>query len=133
MIEKKDNPYESIIKKSGITIEFSYRQFNAEQTQLKKDKKELASNIQICEAIIANVEENHPYVKELDESKLNAISLYWANLKRKKELEPALKETVEAIEANEKEMAQIREMFEIPEIEPEPKETNEQNVEQASQ
>lgn len=136
IIEENENPYEKIIKKSGVTIEFTYRQFNLEQQQLKKDKKELQSNANICSAIIQNIENHHPYVKDFDEKQLIAISQYWTHKNRLKELEPALKETVEAIEKNEQELALIREQFSIPELEPvieeAPKqavpENNEQNV-----
>lgn len=136
IIEENENPYEKIIKKSGVTIEFTYRQFNLEQQQLKKDKKELQSNANICSAVIQNIENHHAYVKDFDEKQLIAISQYWTHKNRLKELEPALKETVEAIEKNEQELARIREQFSIPELEPviaeTPKpavqENNEQNV-----
>ncbi len=136
IIEENENPYEKTIKKSGVTIEFTYRQFNLEQQQLKKDKEELQSNANICSAIIQNIENHHAYVKDFDDKQLAAISQYWTHKNRLKELEPALKETVEAIEKNEQELALIREQFSIPELEPvieeAPKqavpENNEQNV-----
>lgn len=135
LVEKNENPYESKIKKSGITIEFTYRQFLSEQRQLERDLKELRSNKAIADAIVQNIETHHEFVKTFTDEQLSVLNQYYISKNRSKELTEPLAETQEAFDLNKKELELLSELFDIPEIEPEIKETkkDEQNLDTASE
>jgi hypothetical protein len=76
IIEKKEDLKESIVKKSGFSIEFTLNDFLYNIQYNKKQRKEIAAKVGIEDATMQNVLHFHPEVKELSEETLQAAYVY---------------------------------------------------------
>lgn len=67
----------AIIKKTAVgTVEFSIEQIEKGQDEFSKRKRELQAELELEQAKLKNVEENHPWVLEMEEDKLFVAFFY---------------------------------------------------------
>jgi len=69
--ESKDDFKKSVIERKNVTTEFTLELVEEHQQDLEKLKKELTSQISVCQATVDNIERNHEWLKELDDEKLH--------------------------------------------------------------
>lgn len=67
---------DSIIKKTGATVEFSMGQVEASEAQLEKVKRELQGQVDVETAKMANIEVHHPFVLKLSEQEMFVAHMY---------------------------------------------------------
>jgi hypothetical protein len=76
IVEKKEDLKESIVKKSGFSIEFTLNDFLYNIQYNKKQRKEIEAKVGIEDATMQNVLHFHPEVKDLKEETLQAAYVY---------------------------------------------------------
>ena len=70
------DPLDSLIEKSGGTVEFSVRKVNDDIVYLEKAKKEVTGLLGINKATMENVKRTHPHIAEMTPQDLTAAYLY---------------------------------------------------------
>lgn len=71
-----ENVQDSKIEKTGHKIYFSMSEVEAHEKKLGKVLVELEAQVKLEEAKVENIKEHHPYVLDLDDEKLFAVSMY---------------------------------------------------------
>ena len=75
--ENKKDYRETVISRSNLTNEFTIASLEDHQAKLEKSKGEIAAQIKLSEAVVANVSKNHPFVSKMsDEALATAAYLY---------------------------------------------------------
>lgn len=75
LYKRNKNVEEMIIEKLNITHQFTFKELAAKLREWKKTLKELKDNLAISEAIVMNVEKNHPKVAALSVEDLKAAKI----------------------------------------------------------
>lgn len=113
-IKKKSEVFDEIVvEKSNITIDFTLGSIKQEQILLQKYIKEFEANKKIQDGIIKNIEDNHKFVKKLDDFKLSTISMYAKAKDESKQYEGKIKEFSKQLKESEKELANIKKTLDI--------------------
>lgn len=76
ILNRSVNPEDTIIKKSGTTVEFSMGQIKASEDQLEKIKRELQGQIDVEGAKMVNIETHHPFVLKMSEQDMFTAHMY---------------------------------------------------------
>lgn len=71
--------YATKIAKGNITAEFTIHQLIAENDSIEKELKAKRGQVKLAQDMMANLEEHHPFVKDLDSKQLIAAHLYAEN------------------------------------------------------
>ena len=97
--ERALDPKDSLIEKTGGTVEFSMNQIDKDVAYLNKALKELTAEIGVKEATKVNVERTHPHVANMTQEDLTAAYIFreatgFLHLaeQKKKQIEDQLKE-----------------------------------------
>ena len=72
----KKDPSLSIVRKSGITAEFTLQQLISERLTMDKRVKELEGQKKINDAIVKNIEQHHPEVMKMSEEARHYAAIY---------------------------------------------------------
>jgi len=73
--EEKD-PLDTVITKKNISVDFTMREVYADKLRMEKMIKEFEGQLTLSSAKIANIEEHHPFVKEMSEQDLFTAHMY---------------------------------------------------------
>lgn len=93
--EPNDDIMNAVIEKSGhSSTEFTISDIENMQNQISKTLREAKAKLEIESAIVNNVEENHDYVKAMDDKVLYTVWMYW----KAKEAARKCKELIEECE-----------------------------------
>lgn len=104
---------EATIEKSGITATFTIADIERHEEYLNKCKKELEGQITLESAKMANIEENHPFVKDMSDQDLATAGLYFSSKSLKRQSEEKLAEISTAITEY---AAEKEEIMKLPEL-----------------
>jgi predicted GNAT family acetyltransferase len=74
--EPNEDLNKAVIEKSGVTVDFTIAQMDEEQAALTKYLKEFEANRTVKQTMKDNIEEYHPFVKDLTEEQLFTAALY---------------------------------------------------------
>lgn len=74
--EKAEDPNASVITKSGISVDFTPQDMRNEQAQLEKFITEITAKFDLEKAKMSNIEEHHPFVKEMSAQDLFTAHMY---------------------------------------------------------
>lgn len=76
IIEKNEDITKCLIEQRGHPSTFTLAQIEASQRENTKLRNELEANIKSQEVTTSNIEEHHPFVKEMSEEDLFTCSMY---------------------------------------------------------
>jgi hypothetical protein len=79
IVKEATDPKESVIEKSNIKVEFTIYELEAENRTIEKYLKEFGAQKLLADAKITNIEDNHPWVKDLTEEQLFTAHMYQEN------------------------------------------------------
>ena len=74
--EKAESPFDTVIEKGNITVEFTPSQMIQEQVECQKFIKEIEGNIMVQEAKMTNILEHHPFVKDMSEQDRFTVHMF---------------------------------------------------------
>lgn len=107
-IKKEENGV-AIIEKSGKKFTFSSADVKSDLVKINAQKKQYSSQAELNQAEMTNIEEHHPFVKEMSDEDIHAAHMYWeskkirdACLKLLPDIDAAIEETEEAVREVEK-------------------------------
>jgi chromosome segregation ATPase len=124
-VEEPVNILEEVIEKEGVVVRFTIQEVKDHQAQLVKIKKELDAKRGLEDAGKQNIENNHPFVKDLSEQDLFTAHMYQEAIGMIKAIDNKLKEVNNQIEEYEKELEEIKTQLNLtdadinPEVTPE--------------
>ena len=110
------DPKGATIRKTGITADFTVAGMEGEQLKLQKVIKELTAKQEFAAAKRANIEEHHPFVKDLDEQQLFTVHMYYEEYAIAKGLPEKIAELQAQLDASYEEQKHIAEVLGIPEL-----------------
>lgn len=113
IITPNEDYKEIVIEKSGIKNQFTFKQIDDHRAYLAKANLEMAAQKQLDEAKMKNIEENHSYVKDLDDQKLLAITMYAQAKAQVKKLDEKMAEVSKALSDYDLEKSHIIEKLNI--------------------
>lgn len=76
IIDAKENPRESVIEMTGQPVKFSLYEMEGNLQNSEKTVKELTAQVEVSAAKMANIEEHHPFVKDMSEQDLFTCHMY---------------------------------------------------------
>lgn len=100
---------DTVIEKHNGVITFTLGQLESSQRQLHKLERELQAQADLDGAKMTNIEEHHPFVKDLSEEDRFTVALYHDSAVRKAQVEEKLKQVRDAITEEEKALSDIKE------------------------
>jgi exonuclease VII small subunit len=111
--EKNEDPKLTVIQKTGLTAEYTLADIERNIEQVNRVITELDATLRVNKAKAENVERNHPFVMDLDETALEAARIYAETREYLKQL-PERLETARQVLANElKEQDQAKKVLGI--------------------
>lgn len=122
VVESAENPKDSIIAKEGVVVKFSMNEVEAHEVQLRKLLTQLESQSNLEKAKITNVEQNHPFVKEMSDQDRFTVHLYHDAVIMVNAIAPKLEEVKKQIAEYEAEKIDISAQTGVP-IGPQPEPT----------
>jgi len=116
MIDFKKHKYEVVeasaedigatkIKKSGIEVEFTLAQVEAEWAPIEKRVKEMDAQLKLAEQTRDNLLEHHPFLKDLTEEQLFTTHMYQEAMSFVKVLPEKIGEYEDALKESKEEYA----------------------------
>jgi ABC-type multidrug transport system ATPase subunit len=108
ILEKNEDNRLTLIEKGNLTTKFSLKDLETNITDMEKTLKELNAKYNHDKLVKENIEENHPWVKELDEMKLHTVYMYIEACEVVRQYEPKIKEFEVALEADKEEAEYIK-------------------------
>jgi hypothetical protein len=111
IIDSKENPKETVIEKSGVKVEITLGNMEAQYNKVLKLKEEVEAQILVDKAQVTNCETNYPGIEnatEEEEKRAIALTLRKGNLTEIETYEKKLAEINEAIADYEAEIAEIK-------------------------
>jgi len=103
----KKDPSLSIVRKSGITAEFTLRELKGERLTMDKRVTELEGQKKINDATVKNIEQHHPEVKKMSEEARYYAATYNEAMVEKKKVDEVLKAYKKAIKEDDAEQKVI--------------------------
>lgn len=114
IIEEKEDPKESVIEKTGIKATFTVYEMETEDLQLAKYLKELSGQKMLSDAKITNIENHHPWVKDLTPEQLITAHLYQEAIAMSRVLGPKIDSIKAGIVESAEEKIEIEKQLGIP-------------------
>lgn len=115
VIEAQDDSNFSKILKKNVEVEFTMAELHEHEGQVSRIQTEMATKLEMEQAAMTNVEENHgevvALVKDMEPLKQHALFLWLRSKATVLEIEPKLKEIDEALEAHQEEVKDIKEQI----------------------
>jgi hypothetical protein len=111
IIESKEDYKDTVIEKSGVTVEITLGNMEAQYNKVLKLKEEVEAQILVDKAQVTNCETNYPGIEnatEEEEKRAIALTLRKGNLTEIETYEKKLAEINEAIKDYEAEIAEIK-------------------------
>jgi TolA-binding protein len=99
----KKDPSLSVVRKSGITAEFTMQELISERLTMEKRIKELEGQKKINDATVKNIEDHHPEVMKMDPELRSYAASYDEALADKHNIDKVLKAYKKAIKEDNKE------------------------------
>jgi hypothetical protein len=72
--EDKKDFKNSRLERGNLKSEFTIAQLESDYTLLERGEREAKAQIKVSEAVVANVERNHPFVSKLSDEQLSVAS-----------------------------------------------------------
>jgi DNA-directed RNA polymerase subunit H (RpoH/RPB5) len=107
IVEENENPGDNVIEKSGIAIKFTLNDIEQNIRDIEKKVKELQGKLDIEAAKCANIEEHHPFVKELGDEKGKIVHLYQESRAYVRQIPAVIEDLKHNVEDLKAERAQI--------------------------
>jgi hypothetical protein len=109
VVEKADEPFNSVIEKSNVTVKFTLGQVDAEARKLKKALVELEAQLKHEQAKMENIESFHPSVKDMGDEERFTLHMYEECKQIAKKCETKIKEINDALVGYDGELKDIEE------------------------
>jgi hypothetical protein len=109
VVEKADEPFNSVIEKSNVTVKFTLGQVDAEAKKLKKALVELEAQLKHEQAKMENIESFHPSVKDMGDEERFTLHMYEECKQIAKKCEAKIKEINDALVGYDGELKDIEE------------------------
>ena len=109
VVEKADEPFNSVIEKSNVTVKFTLGQVDAEAKKLKKALVELEAQLKHEQAKMENIESFHPSVKDMGDEERFTLHMYEECKQIAKKCEAKIKEINDALAGYDGELKDIEE------------------------
>lgn len=93
------------------TKEFTLNEIDSNIKQLEKNEVELTAQIKYENAVKANIEEHHSFVKDFTDEQLHAFSMYWNAKKTLQDSEPVLERVQKVLKQEKEDHAEICKML----------------------
>jgi len=114
IVELKENPIHSIIKKRGVSeLNFTLREYMGEQIDLVKTLKEKKGQHEIDSAFAEKALSDHPEIADMSDELLAAAARYFVKSQSVKKLELEIPEYEKAIAENEESIKFLCDSFKI--------------------
>lgn len=107
IIDKKENPAETVIRKSGMVSEFTLGEMEVDLRLLAKQKDQLEAQAKIEEARCINIERTNPEIAAMSEEMRQVIFIYTKAFSFKKEADKKLAEIDELMKEYRSEVLKI--------------------------
>jgi hypothetical protein len=95
--DEKDFTMSTIVKK-GVEVEFRLHDVQRHAEQLRKQLDEATAEMNLRNAEVTNIEENHPFVKDFTPEQLHALNLYIASKGDSEKLTPIVAQIQAALD-----------------------------------
>lgn len=76
IVEEKENPAETLIRKHGMVSEFTLGEINVDLSLLAKKKNELESQIAVEAARMTNIDRTNPEIGQMEEAMRQVVFIY---------------------------------------------------------
>lgn len=76
VLKENENPSQSIIRKSNVNVDFTLDELAANEKSYRKLLNECASQKNLADAKMKNIEDNHPFVMDLTEEQAFTVHMY---------------------------------------------------------
>lgn len=90
--ENKKDYRETVISRSNLSNEFTIASLEDHQAKLEKNKKEIAAQIKLSQAVVENVAKNHLFVSKMSDEALATASYLYETKQVLAQAEAKLKE-----------------------------------------
>jgi hypothetical protein len=112
VIEKNDENYRhSVIEKDNIKATFTVRDFEDNIAAMQRTIKEVSAKYEHEKVIMANIEEHHPFVKDMSEQDILTVWMYREAQEVVKQYEPRIVEFKKALETEQAELEYVKEQL----------------------
>lgn len=111
VFKKEDNILDTVIQKTGGTVEFTLAEIEQSLNAGKKMLKEITAKKELSEATIINIENFHPEVKQFNAEQLIAFYMHRQNTGIVSEANKKIEELKLAIEETEQAKRDIKEQL----------------------
>jgi hypothetical protein len=109
ILKKNKNPYDNVIRVTGLVNEFTPRDIILEINQCEKTIREIEANVKIKSSVLKNIEKTHQLVSRMKREDLCACYLYYEALAFNKKAKPKLDEIKSQLERATKDLQNIKE------------------------
>lgn len=109
IVDENEDPRLSVIEKSNLTATFTIEDMEGEQRLLEKHLKEFHAQRLISDAKVQNIENYHPFVKDLTEEQCFTVHLYQESKAMVHVLDKKIPEFEEQLRLSQEEMALVKE------------------------
>lgn len=113
IIEPNEDWKQSVIEKDGITAKFTIQNFEDNIERMTKTIKEIRAKFNHEQVVVNNIEEHHPWVKDLSEQDLYTAWMYQEAKEVVKQYEPRLKEFEDALQTEVQETTYVKKLLEL--------------------
>ncbi len=103
-----------VIEKRGHVITFSLNEVEANDQQLEEKRKEQESMFKNREAVIANIEHHHPFVKDLSDEQLLTVWMYKDAMRNRDQFKKNIDALEKQLQEDKEEIEEI--LKQIPEL-----------------
>jgi NAD-specific glutamate dehydrogenase len=105
--QKAENLQDYVIEQIGHSSTFTLADVERSKLEHARLHKEIDANIKIKETIVSNIEEHHPFVKDMSEEDLFTCTMYLEAKKKIKLFEDKKNEVIEAEKIQEEDLAEM--------------------------
>lgn len=106
-IKKSNKEYKkSIIERHNLTNEFTLEDIETHEVELDKNERELVAQIRVTNAVLANVERNHPVISKMSDESLSVASYLFEARQTLQKSEAQLK----AVKATKKKYKEVKDV-----------------------
>ena len=108
IVESAEDWKDSVIEKDNIKASFTIRQFEDNIERMNKTIREIEAKYKHEDVVVKNIEEHHPWVKDMSEQDLYTVWMYQEAKEVVKQYEPRIKEFKDAVQTEMQEMEHVK-------------------------
>lgn len=108
IIEEKEDWKDAVIEKDNIRATFSVRDFENNIERMEKTIREISAKFLHEQLIVKNIEEHHPFVKDMSDQDVHTVWMYQEAKEVVKQYEPRLTAFEEALKTEKAELEYVK-------------------------